>query len=61
MTRADDELAAREPRAEAFEGEAAYADAWRAWDDEAGEFEDIRPPVPWSCRSMGAASPRCWR
>lgn len=39
---ADDELAAREPQVEAFEGEAAYADAWRAWDDEAGEFEDLK-------------------
>ncbi|WP_336246736.1 SMI1/KNR4 family protein [Streptomyces cupreus] len=36
---ADDELLAREPRPEDFPDLDAYAAAWRAWDDEAGEFE----------------------
>lgn len=38
----DDVLFELEPQAEAFEDEAAYAVAWRAWDDEAGRFEDLK-------------------
>ncbi|MEV0170488.1 SMI1/KNR4 family protein [Streptomyces sp. NPDC050803] len=37
---ADDALLAREPRAEDFPDADSHARAWRAWDDEAGEFED---------------------
>jgi hypothetical protein len=40
--RADDELMAREPQPEAFEDDAAYREAWCAWDDEAGRFEDLK-------------------
>ncbi|MCF0082724.1 SMI1/KNR4 family protein [Streptomyces lomondensis] len=38
----DDELMAREPHAEAFEDDAAYRTAWRAWADEADRFEDLK-------------------
>ncbi|MGW7427640.1 SMI1/KNR4 family protein [Streptomyces sp. NPDC054813] len=41
-TEADDELMAREPQAEAFEGDAVYRAAWRAWADEADRFEDMK-------------------
>ncbi|WP_232838587.1 SMI1/KNR4 family protein [Streptomyces geranii] len=40
--RADDELMDRMPEAEAFEGEAAYAAAWRVWADEADAFEELK-------------------
>ncbi|MER5258768.1 SMI1/KNR4 family protein [Streptomyces sp. NPDC002855] len=39
---ADDELMAREPRAEAFGDETGYLAAWRAWDEEVGRFEDLK-------------------
>jgi hypothetical protein len=39
---ADDELMVRQPQAEAFEDESAYAVAWRAWADEADRFEDLK-------------------
>ncbi|MGW2822646.1 SMI1/KNR4 family protein [Streptomyces sp. NPDC001443] len=39
---ADDELMAREPQAEAFEDDAAYRTARRAWADETEEFEDLK-------------------
>lgn len=39
---ADDELLEREPQPEAFEGDAAYRKARRAWDDEADRFEDVK-------------------
>ncbi|MFJ3762148.1 SMI1/KNR4 family protein [Streptomyces sp. NPDC090080] len=38
----DDELMAREPQAEAFEDDAVYRTAWRAWADEADRFEDLK-------------------
>ncbi|MER5833141.1 hypothetical protein ABT116_20340 [Streptomyces sp. NPDC002130] len=38
----DDEPMAREPQAEAFEDDAAYRTARRAWDDEADRFEDLK-------------------
>ncbi|MBO4256338.1 SMI1/KNR4 family protein [Streptomyces griseorubiginosus] len=38
----DDELMAREPQAEAFEDDAAYRTAWRAWADEADRLEDLK-------------------
>ncbi|MEU6394495.1 SMI1/KNR4 family protein [Streptomyces sp. NPDC046939] len=41
-TGADDELMACEPEPEAFEDDAAYQEAWRAWDDKVGRFEDLK-------------------
>ncbi|MEV7980725.1 SMI1/KNR4 family protein [Streptomyces sp. NPDC086519] len=38
----DDDLMAREPQAEAFEDDAAYRTAWRAWADEADTSEDLK-------------------
>ncbi|MGN9790566.1 SMI1/KNR4 family protein [Streptomyces sp. OZ13] len=37
---ADAELDAREPRPEDFADEQAHEEAWQAWDDECGDFED---------------------